>query len=224
MAIQHRDIPEAELHEPKGVSLAAEGTVYIATGQGTGIWDHLGSQEIKGLAGSAPADMAVVSDGSGGFKFVPHIQYGSVIMNNNSAAFSVPAASDGGLNTNTDYKILTGTGAPWAPDLTYGINPINDGLTVTTSGVYRIDVWMDIIKYPTNSSKVALKYVVNGNQFSIRKITSKANSNGDAGDLNGFGLREMNAGDNIRLSLASTEAGTVIFESANLTLTLIRAL
>ena len=38
MAVQHKDIPEDELHEPKGVSTAANGTVYTANGVGSGSW------------------------------------------------------------------------------------------------------------------------------------------------------------------------------------------
>lgn len=38
MAIQHKSIPEAELHEPKGVSLATAKQVYVADGAGSGDW------------------------------------------------------------------------------------------------------------------------------------------------------------------------------------------
>jgi hypothetical protein len=38
MAIQHRDIPEDGLHEPKGVSGASSGEVYVADGAGSGSW------------------------------------------------------------------------------------------------------------------------------------------------------------------------------------------
>lgn len=38
MAIQHKDIPDADLHEPKGVVTAALGAVYIADGAGSGDW------------------------------------------------------------------------------------------------------------------------------------------------------------------------------------------
>lgn len=41
MTIQHRDIPEAQLHEPKGVSTASLGHVYVATGTGTGVWKDI---------------------------------------------------------------------------------------------------------------------------------------------------------------------------------------
>lgn len=38
MTIEHRLIPEAQLHEPKGVSTAAVDTVYVADGAGSGNW------------------------------------------------------------------------------------------------------------------------------------------------------------------------------------------
>lgn len=38
MAIAHKDIPDAGLHEPKGVASAAAGTVYVANGSGSGSW------------------------------------------------------------------------------------------------------------------------------------------------------------------------------------------
>lgn len=36
--IQHRDIPEAQLHEPKGASTASSGSVYVSDGAGSGTW------------------------------------------------------------------------------------------------------------------------------------------------------------------------------------------
>lgn len=38
MTILHKDIANADLHEPKGVSAAIAGSSYIATGGGTGTW------------------------------------------------------------------------------------------------------------------------------------------------------------------------------------------
>lgn len=34
--IQHKDLPDQYLHEPKGASTAGEGTVYVADGEGAG--------------------------------------------------------------------------------------------------------------------------------------------------------------------------------------------
>lgn len=36
--VQHSAIPNADLHEPKGASGAASGTVYVADGAGSGSW------------------------------------------------------------------------------------------------------------------------------------------------------------------------------------------
>lgn len=36
---QHSEISDPNLHEPKGISTAADGTVYIADGAGSGLWE-----------------------------------------------------------------------------------------------------------------------------------------------------------------------------------------
>jgi len=41
MALQHKDIPDAQLHEPKGVAAAANKTTYVANGSGSGTWRKL---------------------------------------------------------------------------------------------------------------------------------------------------------------------------------------
>lgn len=38
MATEHRDIPDAERHEPKGISTALEGQVYRSNGSASGQW------------------------------------------------------------------------------------------------------------------------------------------------------------------------------------------
>jgi hypothetical protein len=38
MSIQHKDIPDAQLHQPKGISTAAVKTLYFANGTGAGAW------------------------------------------------------------------------------------------------------------------------------------------------------------------------------------------
>jgi len=41
MAVQHRNIPDAERHEPKGGSTAAIDTVYVSNGAASGSWKEL---------------------------------------------------------------------------------------------------------------------------------------------------------------------------------------
>lgn len=56
MSIQHKNIPEAQLHEPKGASTAASGSVYVADGAGSGSWTDvlatLNNRNIIAVAGS----------------------------------------------------------------------------------------------------------------------------------------------------------------------------
>jgi hypothetical protein len=46
MAIQHVDITDPNIHEPKGASTASIGTVYVADGAGSGSWEKIGVSEI----------------------------------------------------------------------------------------------------------------------------------------------------------------------------------
>jgi len=39
--VEHKNIPDANRHEPKGVSTAASGTVYVADGSGSGDWTNI---------------------------------------------------------------------------------------------------------------------------------------------------------------------------------------
>jgi hypothetical protein len=41
MAIEHKDIPDAQRHEPKGISAATNKQVYLANGSGSGIWSRV---------------------------------------------------------------------------------------------------------------------------------------------------------------------------------------
>ena len=45
--IQHRDIPDAERHEPKGISSALDKEVYISTGSNTGDWRRIVETDIS---------------------------------------------------------------------------------------------------------------------------------------------------------------------------------
>ena len=46
MTTQHKDIPEAQLHEPKGVSTAVNKAVYKANGTGSGAWAKLSDADM----------------------------------------------------------------------------------------------------------------------------------------------------------------------------------
>ena len=60
--LEHVDILDPEIHEPKGVASAAAGTVYVANGAGSGAWSLAA---IPGVA-TATLDQILRSDGAGG--------------------------------------------------------------------------------------------------------------------------------------------------------------
>jgi hypothetical protein len=66
MALQHKDITEANLHEPKGVSTAAANKVYLSNGTGSGTWTNVPIGSVDGAVGNAGA--FVVVNGSGGIE------------------------------------------------------------------------------------------------------------------------------------------------------------
>ena len=53
MTIQHAAIPDAQLHEPKGVASATAGTAYIADGAGSGVWYAVQKSQASCLKASA---------------------------------------------------------------------------------------------------------------------------------------------------------------------------
>lgn len=96
--IQHVNIPEAQLHEPKGVSTAAAGTVYVADSGTSGAWatlDAIGT-------GAATLGQVVTADGSGGSDYTSLNNMNKVYINGNiddlssaeSHFFVMPLAGD----------------------------------------------------------------------------------------------------------------------------------
>lgn len=222
---QHVDIADPDIHEPKGVSTALANTAYVANGSGSGVWKKIGSTILQGLTGDAGvANLKVLTDGSGGFRTVTDSVYGSMVLNGNTNAFTVGAATDPLLNSNSDYVLFSGTGAPWlAGSDQYGVGFSVDRLTVATAGVYRVDFWGTIAGYPTPTSKVSIKTRVNGTALSVRHPLSRSSVSGDVGSIGGFEIRTLSQGDYIQLAVASTGAGGLILSDVCVTLTLLRA-
>lgn len=86
MAVQHRNLPDSELHEPKGASTAVSNTVYVADGSASGVWKRLPATAIQGINDGSVANRRVLTDGSNGLKLVPDNVYGQLYYNNGGAA------------------------------------------------------------------------------------------------------------------------------------------
>jgi hypothetical protein len=225
MAIQHSNIPDAQLHEPKGVASAALNTSYFADGSGSGDWKKVGVETLSGLSGDGGvARLKVVTDGSNGFDLYRDYAFGKMHITNNSTPFALTAVADTTLNTASQYVLLTGSGAPFANGLEDGVTFSVNKLTVNHSGIYDLNFWACITGFPSNTAHVALKFRINGTTFSDMKVVTKSNSNGDDGILAACDLVQLTANDYLQLYITSDVTGNVVINNSALTMKMIKAL
>lgn len=223
--IQHKDIPDSQRHEPKGLDSALQHQVYIANGSGSGSWSKVGSLNLNNLGGdSGVAGKMILTDGANGFTGKTYSSYGVMGITNNANNFVIAtAATDPNLQTNSEYVLFTGAGAPFVGENLYGTTFSVDRLTVSVPGVYEVRFWSNIGTFPSNTARVGAKFRVNGTTWSPRTVVTKSNSAGDSGHLNAFGLITLNANDYIQLYVASNSTGNLVISNANLTIDLKRA-
>lgn len=66
--MEHRNIPEDGLHEPKGVSLAPSSRVYRSDGSGSGEWSQVDANTLSGgITNATEAGRIVLTDEGGSF-------------------------------------------------------------------------------------------------------------------------------------------------------------
>lgn len=66
--IQHKYIPDAELHEVKGANSAITGSVLVADGAGGTAFQKIGISSLAGALPTGVAGLPVGTDGMGGFQ------------------------------------------------------------------------------------------------------------------------------------------------------------
>ena len=82
MTIEHVNITDPNIHEPKGVNAAAIYTTYRANGAGTGSWGKVDTRGLSGLSGAGTENQSLVVDGAGGHKIVWDVSHGGIYFNN----------------------------------------------------------------------------------------------------------------------------------------------
>lgn len=221
--MQHKNIPEAQLHEPKGISTALAKKAYISNGAGSGSWEDIDSTMLQGLAGDAGiANKKFLTNGTNGFSLVTDTSYGSATITNNATNFPLTAVADTTFNTTSQFTLLTGVGAPWASENLSGITFDTNKLTVSVTGIYMIDFWCNIASFTGNNARVAFRHRVNGTTYSTRKPTARGDAAADQENISAFGLVQLTANDYIQLVVASDATGNLLLSDVNVTLTLIR--
>lgn len=182
------------LHEPKGHSTALLDDYYRLTGSG-----------------------------SGNMKASPCSDYAQLSISGNTTGFSLTAATDGTLKTNTDYVRFSGSGAPWVSALSNGISTDTSTgrLTVSRTGLYII-YFHAVVQFVTVTNRIGFKYRLNGSVFGTQRLITKNQASSDILMLSGFGLASLNNTDYLEVMIASDKTTSPIIEECSVALILFR--
>lgn len=85
IAIEHKDIPDGNIHEPKGITTAVVDTVYVASGSGTGIWKKVPTSALAGTGGAGSVNQVLAVDGLNNQKLVYPVASGASVFANNAS-------------------------------------------------------------------------------------------------------------------------------------------
>ena len=193
MTIEHKDTPEAGLHEPKGASTASSGQVYVGNGAGSGAWE---APQLTGQGAATSGDLAF-SSGLGGVTWTEGRVDGSLILVAPDFTNQYPSALDtplqntyGGVQTTTEFD-LDAAGV----------------LTCNVTGWYKF-LWN--LRFGrtagTGTAQIIWRVVYNGNQIG----KTIAGSVGGASDVYPFSLLAslpMTAGDTILTEIMRDSSG-----------------
>lgn len=138
--VQHNALSGSELHEPKGISGAAAGAVYIADGAGSGSWSQPVVDADDGAAGEVP-----VANGSGDVVWSPREYHLTGVIADISTASTVYVAIPYAGNVAKIVTVLGGTIATADSTVTLKDNAGNTmgGVLVAFSGSAAGDVDFD---------------------------------------------------------------------------------
>lgn len=211
MAVEHRNIPESGLHEPKGASTAASNRVYISDGAGSGSWSQVDANALQGTVNnSSPDGLRVITDGEGGFRTepTPASSFGTINLTGNTTTKAVSAATDSTLRTENDYTAL---------DISFQFdNLVNmdngaNSLILEANGLYLIDFWANVAA-GTNASKFSLRFVVDDTDFVPRGPKLTLGTAGQFYNMSANGIHQFTAGEELKLYIACDKSTDITIE------------
>lgn len=142
-------------------------------------------------------------------------------ITNNAVNFPITAVADTTFNTPSQFSLLTGTGAPLVGEALKNITFNVNRLIVPYTGVYSIQTYANISGFPSNTAKIALRFLINGTTYSTRGPIVKSAVAGDADHLSAHGLVTLTAGDYLQNVIASDTTGNILIRDFNTSLTLV---
>lgn len=182
---EHRTLVSADVHEPKHMtdSTGADaGKVITPLGSGT--------SELRRLT---PDEVGVVK------------AYGEAGVDQHlSSPFSVPAATDSTLYTESDYIPLNSARVSGvALDETYNttFDDVNNTLTPDVDGVYAISFWMNV-KTDAVDNLIGVKAKTNG-VWANFTVKNEIQNSSRVQNISGFITKQLVAGEPVSLHVAS---------------------
>lgn len=189
MSIEHKDITDPKIHEPKGVSDATDKQAYISNGAGSGVWTNA----------------VVLTD----------VQQSKASMDieNNTTPFSVSAAVDPTLSTPSDYiQISLAEGITIGSNLSYS----TDSISVLKDATYELSVSLSIASVVTGTLPDTIGVAVSdGTSFVPMTMFASIQSSGEAVTISFSKLLPLTNGDAITLWIASKGAANVTIANAS---------
>lgn len=153
MAIAHKDITDPNNHEPKGISTASNGHVYVSTGAGTGAW------QFPKLSGQAAAVSGAIPISTGGgnvtWQLTPASSPSYAEMDNPEVVRSLTGSTEVQLNS---FVFNDVTASKFT--LTGGTS-----LTVLESGTYLVNISVQVKPQSAlgaNNEVIEARFLTNG--------------------------------------------------------------
>ena len=198
--MEHKNITDPDNHEPKGASIAVDGTAYVSDGAGSGAWEvpKISGQELAVL-GSLP-----ISNGAGGVSW-DEVLATAIARTHLVNQTIVIALTAGDLHTSGSYTDVTSnfTQAYNVGGFTFdGTNHF----VIPLDGIYRVTTWVamssDAAGSPVIGMDLSINGVASGPSSAVVQAAQKDVDN--IITLAGYGTGAFLAGDVIGLSFAST--------------------
>lgn len=191
----HKDLPDSELHEPKGIASALSDEVYEADGSGSGSW-------VNNFAYGQLA----IDNGS----------------DTNDIALS--AATDSTLNTDSDYVKLNVTGL-WQDDGSERttVSASDGDITVDHPGVYEISFYCSLYNDKSAETDIAFKWGLNGT-LSSTKLVDTFKGSGQRHSVSSSAIYSgLTTNDSIDLYVAADTSQTATISDAKFFIRMIKA-
>ena len=193
MTIEHVNITDPYIHEPKGVTAATVNEVYVANGSGSGSWKTVYTQGFEDYENTGSA----ISLTSGAWTDLTNNGLGT----NTLTLYRLPGFSAIWDTSNNEFDwsgLSLGTTVDIRFDATFDINTSNDEVALRldmahgTGDEYSIEVYRNQFKATGDHRVTVFSSVYMGNSATLNnpaKISAFSDSASDTCLLNGFYVR-----------------------------------